>query len=123
MASMGAEIRFDKDKCLVLKDGKEFAIGRLLPDKLYTVNTIEYAQVSTVNSAPSLTVWHCRLGYLKYTYVNQLMEKEMVECMHYDADSETPKGMRSMCSWQNEEAAFSEAESTQSNQTIRGCTP
>ena len=45
MALMGAEIRFDKDKCLVLKDGKEFVIGCLLHDKLYSVNTVEYAQV------------------------------------------------------------------------------
>ena len=36
MALMGAEIRFDKDKCLVLKDGKEFVIGCLLHDKLYS---------------------------------------------------------------------------------------
>ena len=54
MALMGAEIRFDKDKCLVLKDGKEFVIGCLLHDKLYSVNTIEYARVSylTVRHRP-----------------------------------------------------------------------
>ena len=51
MALMGAEIRFDKDKCLILKDSKEFVIGHLLSDKLYTVNTIEYAQVSKTDSA------------------------------------------------------------------------
>ena len=49
MALMGAEIRFDKDKCLVLKDGKEFVIGCLLHDKLYSVNTKEYAQVSVAD--------------------------------------------------------------------------
>ena len=54
MALMGAEIRFDKDKCLVHKDGKEFVIGCLLHDKLYSVNTIEYARVSylTVRHRP-----------------------------------------------------------------------
>ena len=30
MALMGAGIRFDKDKCLILKDSKEFIIGCLL---------------------------------------------------------------------------------------------
>ena len=34
MASMGAEVYFDKDKCLVRKDGKEFVIGSLVRDKL-----------------------------------------------------------------------------------------
>lgn len=58
MVLMGAEIRFDKDKCLVLKDGKEFVINCLLHDKLYSVNTTEYAQVSTADSKPSLAVRH-----------------------------------------------------------------
>ena len=56
MALMGAEIRFDKDKCLVLKDGKEFVIGCLLHDKLYSVNTKEYAQVSVAESTASPAV-------------------------------------------------------------------
>ena len=56
ITSMGAEIRSDKDK-----------VGLLLSDncKLHPVHIIEYAQASTVNSAPSLAVWHCRLGHLK----------------------------------------------------------
>ena len=83
MALMGAEIRFDKDKCLVLKDGKEFVIGCLLHDKLYSVNTIEYAQVSTADSTASPAVWHRRLGHLNYTYMNQLIKKEMVDGMKY----------------------------------------
>ena len=67
MALMGAEIRFDKHRCLVLKDGKEFVIGGLLHDKLYSVNTNEYAQVSTSDSTVSPEVWHRRLGHLNYT--------------------------------------------------------
>lgn len=42
MVLMGVEICFDKDKCLVFKDGKEFVIGCLLYDKLYFVNFNEY---------------------------------------------------------------------------------
>ena len=58
MALMGAEIRFDKDKCLVLKDGEEFVIGGLLHDKPYSVNTNKYAQVSTSDSTVWPEVWH-----------------------------------------------------------------
>ena len=91
MALMEAEIRFDKDKCLVLKDGKELIIGCLLRDKLYSVNTIEYAQVSTADSVPSLAVWHRRLGHLNYTYMNQLMKKEMVDGMNCASGTPTQK--------------------------------
>ena len=91
MALMGAEIRFDKDKCLILKDSKEFVIGHLLSDKLYTVNTIEYAQVSKTDSAQSLEVWHCRLGHLNYTYVNQLVKKEMVDGLKCEIETQPQK--------------------------------
>ena len=40
MASMGAEIYFDKDKCLVRKNSQEFVTGSLLRDKLYVVCTV-----------------------------------------------------------------------------------
>ena len=89
MALMGAEIRFDKDKCLVLKDGNEFVIGCLLHDKLYSVNSNEYAQVSASDSTASPEVWHRRLGHLNYTYINQLMKKEMVDGMSYDSGTQT----------------------------------
>ena len=91
MALMRAEIRFDKDKCLILKNSKEFVIGHLLSDKLYTVNTIEYAQVSKTDSARSLEVWHCRLGHLNYTYVNQLVKKEMVDGLNCDGETQPQK--------------------------------
>lgn len=82
MALVGAEIRFDKDKCLVLKDGKEFVIGCLLLDKLYSVNTKEYAQVSVADSTASPAVWHCRLGHLNYTYMNQLISPKSSTCTY-----------------------------------------
>lgn len=41
MTLMWAEIRFNKEKSLVPKDGKEFVIGSPRHDKLYTVNTTE----------------------------------------------------------------------------------
>ena len=91
MASMGAEIYFDKDKCLVRKNSQEFVIGSLLRDKLYIVNSAEYAQVSTANNAPPPALWHLRLGHLNYTYMNQLMKKEMVDGLNYDVDTQSQK--------------------------------
>lgn len=77
-----------KDEFLVQKSGQEFVIGRLLHDKLCTVIATEYAQVSTVNCAPSLAVWHRWLGHLNYTYMKQLVKKEMIDGMNYDADNQ-----------------------------------
>ena len=91
MASMGAEIYFDKDKCLVRKNSQEFVIGSLLRDKLYIVNSAEYTQVSTAKSAPSPAVWHLRLGHFNYTYMNQLMKQEIVDGLNYDVDTQSQK--------------------------------
>ena len=91
MALMGEEIYFDKDKCLVQKNSQEFVIGSLLHDKLYIVDSAEYAQVSTANSAPSPALWHLRLGHLTYTYMNQLTKKEMADGLNYDVDTQSQK--------------------------------
>jgi hypothetical protein len=91
MALMGAEIRFDKGKCVVMKNDKEYVIGSLMNDKLYTVNTVEYAQASTATPEPSLEVWHCRLGHLNYDYINQLTKKGMVHGMDYNDTSQYKK--------------------------------
>ena len=84
--AMGAEIRFGKDKFLVLKDGKEFVTVCVLHDKLYSVSTNEYAQVSTSDSTASSEVWHRRLGHLSYTCT-----KEMVDGMSYHSGTQTQK--------------------------------
>ena len=93
MALVGAEIRFDKDKCLVLKDGKEFVIACLLHDKLYIVNTIEHAQVSTADTKASPEVWHRRRSHPNYTYMNQLtmVNKKLVDGTNYDSGTQTQK--------------------------------
>ena len=54
MALMGAEIRFNRDECVVLKDGKEFVIGNLIDNQLYTVNTSESAQITTTLNTPTV---------------------------------------------------------------------
>ena len=83
MAQMGAEIHFDKEKCTVLKDNKQYNISHVMVGKLYGVNTPEYAQLSASSSAPSLGLWHCRLGYLNYNYVDCLLKKELNDGMKY----------------------------------------
>ena len=83
MAQMGAEIRFDKEKCIVLKDNKQHNIGHVSDGKLYRVNNREYVQLSATSSAPSLGLWHCRLGHLNYNYVYRLVKKELVHGMKY----------------------------------------
>ena len=107
MAFMGAEIHFDKDKCLVRKNGQEFVIGSLLRYKMYIVNSSGYVQVSTANSAPSLPVGGPQLHLYK-----------SVDGLNYDADTHSQKKRRSMCSSQDAEKAFPKIEPTQGNQTI-----
>ena len=58
MAQMGAEARFDKEKCTVFKDGKNITIGYVLEGKLYRANTPDFAQLSTVSNLPSMKIWH-----------------------------------------------------------------
>ena len=118
IALMGTEIRFDKDKCLVLKDDEEFVIGCLLHDKLYSVNTAEYAQVSTADSKASPEIWHRRLGHLNYTYMNQLMKKEMVDGLNYDSGTQTQKDCEACVLGKMHKKAFSKAEPRNGNQTI-----
>ena len=91
MALMGAEIRFNRNECVVLKGGKEFVIGNLIDNKLYTVNTSESAQITTTSNTPSPEIWHCRFGHLNYTYIDQLVKRKMVNGMLFDEDSGTVK--------------------------------
>ena len=39
MTRMGAEVYFDKEKCVILKDEKYITIGHILNGKLYRLNT------------------------------------------------------------------------------------
>ena len=89
MALTGAEVRFDKTKCVVIKDGKEFIIGHIVNDKLYRVNTDEYAHFLALSSVPTMQTWHCRYGHLNYGYVNKLLSKDLVEGMKYSDTKST----------------------------------
>ena len=54
MAQMGAEVVFNKDECIILKDSKKLTLGHIDDKKLYKVNTPEFANVSTVSKEPTM---------------------------------------------------------------------
>eukprot|EP00794_Sanderia_malayensis_P011662 gene11662-12866_t len=83
MASMGAEVRFDSGRCIVLKNGKEFIIGTLYDKKLYKAN-VEHAAVAHAQ-LPNSETWHCRFGHLNHDYLNRIKNNEMVHGMDYTA--------------------------------------
>ena len=56
-----------------------------------TLSIPEYAHISTDDNAPSLAVWHRRLGHLNYTYMNQVMKKELVDGMNYASCTQIQK--------------------------------
>ena len=91
MAQMGAEVVFNKDECIILKDSRKLTLGHIVDKKLYRVNTSEFANVSTVSKEPTMRQWHCRYGHLNFDYVNQLMNKQLVEglkCSDTDFDKQ-----------------------------------
>ena len=53
MTQMGAEVLFDEGKCIVQKNERKITIGHMVDNKLYMVNTEEYANPATAK-APSL---------------------------------------------------------------------
>ncbi|CAB4032081.1 Retrovirus-related Pol poly from transposon TNT 1-94, partial [Paramuricea clavata] len=87
MASMGAKVSFDDEKCVVYKEDKEYVIGKLVDGMLYTVNPVEFAHPTT----EPLDMWHQRFGHLNNGYVNQLMKNDMVTGMMYDESKQVEK--------------------------------
>ena len=53
MTQMGAEVLFDERKCIVSKNERKITITHMVDNKLYMVNTEEYANPATAK-APSL---------------------------------------------------------------------
>ena len=82
IAKNGGVVKFDEQKCIVSKEGKNIAIGNIVDGKLYRVNTPEFANVAT-SSTPDLGVWHCRFGHLNHDYINRLAKKQLVDGMKY----------------------------------------
>ena len=83
MTKMGAEVTFDKEKCVILKDNKKFTVGHILDGKLYRVNTHEFANFTATCNVPSVEFWHLRLGHLNQNYVEQLAKKDLIVGMKY----------------------------------------
>ena len=90
MASMEAVVHFDKEKCVVSKDGKNFVIGSLVNGMLYTVNTVETARISTANGETT-EIWHQRLGHLNHNYIDQMKRKDMVTGMNCNSNHNSEK--------------------------------
>ena len=82
MAENGAEVYFDKDKCVVSKNQQTVTIGRLLDDKLYRLNTAESANLVS-STKPDLNLWHCRFGHLNVNYIDCLAKKGLVNGLEY----------------------------------------
>ena len=54
----GAEIKFDKKTCTIIKDKQTLVIGHMMDEKLYKVNTADSVNVAT-SKEPNLKNWHC----------------------------------------------------------------
>eukprot|EP00794_Sanderia_malayensis_P004275 gene4275-4843_t len=62
------------ETCTVIKDERILVIGHIVDDRLYTVNTADFVNVTT-SKVPDLRSWHCRFGHLNYTYIDEIMKK------------------------------------------------
>ena len=69
IAKNGGIVKFDEQRCIVSKEGKNITIGNIVDGKSYRVNTPEFANVAN-SRTPYLGVWHCRFEHLNHVYVN-----------------------------------------------------
>ena len=86
----GAEVHFDNEKCIVLKNGKFLELGHKMHGKrLYRINTsFEYAAVA---EATSQDLWHYRLGHLNMSYIDQLVKKELATGIEHKNNTHVDK--------------------------------
>ena len=86
MAENGAEVYFDKEKCVVNRNYRCVTIGTAVGDKLYLLNNVR-EQASFVKKAePTAELWHYRFGHLNKSYLHQLAKDEMVTGMSFRND-------------------------------------
>ena len=81
MAKMGAEVRFNKDECVVVKEGRKCTIGHLVGGKLYRVGDSGYTNDTACYSSDkcsSKDIWHQRFGHLNRNDVDKLSKSNMV---------------------------------------------
>ena len=79
-------MKFDKNKCVALKDDRTVTIGHILVGKLYQVNTEEHVSIAT-STNPNLGTWHCRFGHLNFDHIDKLAKKGLVDGMTVSKDS------------------------------------
>ena len=100
MTAMGAEVRFDSKKCVVVKGDVQHTIGHCVGGKLYCVSlpppdSAYFASGAT--PAPSKELWHCRYGHLNESDVNKLAKKNMVEGMKVNDKSKSNSTVGDKC--------------------------
>ena len=78
MTQMGAGVLFGEGKCIISKNERKVTGGHLVDSKLYMVDTDGEAHIASTTSQ-SLEKWHCRFGYLNYSYIDRLVKGELVE--------------------------------------------
>ena len=94
MVSMGAEVKFNNEECIVSKEGKDDVIGKLVNGTLYAVNTVELAQSATDQTAE---LWHQRLDHLNNNSVDQLAKKEMATGMNCTTSRHAENKCEGLC--------------------------
>ena len=82
IAKNGGVVKFDEQRFIVSKEGKNITIGNIVDGKLYRANTPEFANVTT-SSTTDLGVWHCHFGHLSHDYVNRLAKKRLADGIIY----------------------------------------
>ena len=93
MTENGAEVRFDGEKCIVVKNDKHYNIGHK-KGKLYCVGLPEMTDSAcftsdTKSKNVSKEVWHCRFGHLNDNDVDRLVKSSMVDGMSYRTNTHT----------------------------------
>ena len=80
MTQMGAEVTFDKEKCMVSKDEKTITIGHCINGKLYKLTTTpsEFAYFSAVSTQQTVQLWHERYGHLNMNDIRKIANSEEI---------------------------------------------
>ena len=85
MTRKGVEVRFNKDSCVVVKEGKHYTIGQCIGGKLYCVgvpNPVPDTACFMSGGSVSKNIWHHRLGHLNMKDVEKLNKLKMVSGMN-----------------------------------------
>ena len=84
-----AEVRFDKEKCIIVRGDKECTIGHCISGKLFRVGVgnpvTDSAFYVSQKTVPNKEIWHCRFGHLNIQDINHLQNSGMVNGLNCDS--------------------------------------